>query len=109
MTYPISITMDLVHSIQTDTTISLKNGMQVSTTRFTNPAGVIGTVTLSPVQSVGTNIEYKSGKQILQIFSISFHSAFGMTQGRVSISGSATNHEGTDPGPFRKEVCAWTN
>jgi hypothetical protein len=107
MSYPISITVDLAHSVQTDTTIALVEGMQVSTTRFTSPAGLMGAVTLSPVQPSGKNIQYKMGKQILQIYSIRFQAAFGLTQGQVNISGNVTNQQGTELATFSRQICDW--
>ncbi len=110
MSYPVNFPdVLLVNTITASTTVALVNGMQVSTTEFKTSAGLLGTVTLSPVQPTATNIEMKVGNQVLQIAKINFQAAFGLVSGEVTCSGSGTDPQGKDPAPFQKQIATWNN
>ena len=110
MSYPVNFPdVLLVNSITASTTVSLVDGMQVSTTKFNTAAGLLGTITLSPVQPTATNIELKAGNQVLQIAKINFQAAFGLVSGEVTCSGSGTDQNGNDPAPFQKQIATWNN
>ncbi len=110
MSYPVEKkNVLLVNSVTASTTINLVDGMQVSKTVFSTAAGDLGTVTLSPVQPSASNIEYKAGKQSVQISNISFRAAFGLDQGQVTTSGTATDQDGNNEAPFNKQICSWNN
>lgn len=108
MSYPVTQESLLVNSITANTTVAIVNGMQVSTTTFNTAAGLLGTITLSPVQPTATNVEFKAGTQVLQISKINFQAAFGLVSGEVSCSGSATDQGGNNT-PFQKQIASWSN
>ncbi len=107
-TYPYSQDAMLVNSITTTTKVSIVSGMQVSTTTFNSPAGLLGTITLSPVQPTATNVEFKAGNQTLQIDIISFRAQFGFDAGQVTCSGRATDQDGKNETPFSKQIATWS-
>ncbi|MET1254985.1 hypothetical protein [Aliikangiella maris] len=110
MSYPVNCdNVLLVNSVTASTTVNLVDNMQVATVKINTAAGLLGTITLSPVQPTATNIEYKAGEQVVQISSITFHAAFGLTEGQVSIVGNATNQQGADTAPYSKQICSWSN
>ncbi|MHA7056090.1 hypothetical protein ACWGOQ_0002650 [Aquimarina sp. M1] len=109
MSYPVTQESLLVNSITANTTVAIVSGMQVSTTTFNTAAGLLGTITLSPVQPTATNVEFKAGSQVLQIAKINFQAAFGLVSGEVSCSGSATDQNGGNNTPFQKQIASWSN
>jgi len=109
MAYPANFpNVLLVNSITVSTTVTLVNGMQVATVTFNTSAGLMGTITLSPVQTTATGLEYKAGKQVLSLSQVTFQAAFGLEQGSVVCVGSATNQQGTDNTSFDKQVATWS-
>jgi len=108
-TYPYKQSTMLVNSITADTIVSLNNGMQVAQVTFNTAAGPLGQVTLSPVQPIANNIEFKRGEQVLQIVQITFQAAFGFDNGQVSANGQATDQQGKNPTPFESLVASWAS
>jgi hypothetical protein len=109
MAYPVNVDTMLVNSITSNCNVQLVGGMQVATITFTTPAGLLGTVTLSPVQPTATNLEFKAGQQVLQISNITFRAAFGFDKGQVTIAGTGTDQNGNDPAAFNKQIGTWSN
>ncbi len=106
--FPYSQTKMLVNSIEASTTVSIVDGMQVSNTKFTSPAGDFGSVQLSPVTSYATDIKFAASQQELHIEKIEFRAAFGLDTGQVTVSGKATNQTGGDWQTFSTTVASWT-
>jgi len=110
MAYPANFpNVLLVNSMTASTTISLVNGMQIAVITFNNAAGLLGTITLSPVQPVATDVEFKTGNQSLYISKANFQAAFGIVSGQVTLTGTGTDQEGKDPSSFQKQVATWSN
>lgn len=107
-TYPYTQNALLVNSVTSNTIVSIVSGMQVAQITFSNASGVLGEVTLSPVQPTASNIEYKRGNQVLQIANITFRAQFGLDQGQVTCNGSATDQDGKNPAPFNAQICSWS-
>lgn len=107
-TFPYTQTTMLVNSVQATTVVTIKSGMQVSTTTFTSPAGDLGIVTLSPVEPIRTDIKLQAGSQKLVIDKMTFQAAFGFDDGFVFCQGSATNQDGKDLASFSKNIANWT-
>lgn len=107
-TYPYTQQALLVNSITSTTVVSIISGMQVAAVTFTSPAGNLGEITLSPVQPSASNVEFKAGKQRLMISNLSFRAAFGLDQGQVTISGTATDQDGNNDTAFAKQICSWS-
>ncbi|MDI1255423.1 MAG: hypothetical protein PSV16_04920 [Flavobacterium sp.] len=99
----------LTNSLTCSTTISLVGGMQVATIQFNNQAGLLGTITLSPVQPAATDVEFKRGNQVVYISRAYFQAAFGLTQGQVTVTGTSTDPDGKDLTPFQGQVASWSN
>jgi len=107
-TYPYTQQAMLVNSVQSTSVISIMSGMQVATVTFTTAAGMLGEITLSPVQPVATNVEFTRGKQVLQIANITFRAQFGFDPGQVTCNGSATDQNGKDSTAFNAQICYWS-
>ncbi|WP_264529191.1 hypothetical protein [Flavobacterium sp. N502540] len=126
-TYPYSEDAILVNSIKASTVVSVIDGMEVSTTTFTSALGgeastvgpplgpgpviqngILGSVTLSPVQSKAVNMSFTIGPQKLQIDLISFRAQFGLDTGQVTCHGKATDLNGENEVPFAKQIAAWS-
>jgi hypothetical protein len=107
-TYPYTQQALLVNSISTTTVISLVSGMQVANITFNNPSGLLGVITLSPVQPVATNVQFQSGQQVLKITTATFRAAFGLDAGQVTVSGDATDQNGHDDNAFNKQIASWS-
>ncbi|OQP40751.1 hypothetical protein A4H97_14115 [Niastella yeongjuensis] len=108
MAYPITQTKMLVNSVNTSTTVSLVEGMQVAKVSFLNAAGQVGQITLSPLQPQAENVEFKTGTQTVKIALIKFAAQFGFDNGKVTVSGDATDQEGKNDSPFNKEIANWS-
>jgi hypothetical protein len=110
MAYPVNFpNVLLVNSITASTTVSIVSGMQVATITFNNASGLLGTVTLSPVQPTATNVEFKTGGQVLFLSQVYFQAAFGLVSGFVNCTGTGTDPAGKDSTPFQKQIASWTN
>jgi hypothetical protein len=107
-TYPYTQSSMLVNSITATTVVSIISGMQVSVTTFTTSAGNLGSITLSPVQPTAVNVEFKAGKQALQIDLISFRAQFGFDAGQVTANGRATDQDGKNETAFAKQIATWS-
>ncbi|HAS39094.1 MAG TPA: hypothetical protein DCS93_01380 [Microscillaceae bacterium] len=106
-TYPVNCSTLLVNDITAETEVVLVDGMQVATVKYVTAAGILGSVTLSPVQPKAEFLEYTSGSQKLFIELVQFRAAFGLTAGQVFNIGSATDQSGENPQNFAKQICSW--
>ena len=107
-TYPYTQNAILVNNIQSTTVVSIVSGMQVATITFNSPSGVLGSITLSPVQPTASNLEFQAGSQTLLISNISFRAQFGFDTGQVTCSGSGTNQEGQNETAFSMQIASWS-
>ncbi len=114
--------MMLNNSVKATTVVSIVDQMEVSVTTFTSsfggtnsvpgsslqPTGILGSVTLSPVQSKATNVAFQVGSQKLNIELISFRAQYGLDTGQVSCNGTLTDRDGKSEVPFAKVIAAWS-
>ena len=107
--YPYTQSANLVNSVTTNTVVSLNGGMQVAQVSFSNPSGLLGQITLSPVQPTANNVEFKRGNQVVFIETISFRAAFGFDSGQVTCNGEATDQDGKNQTPFNAQIASWSN
>ena len=107
--YPYTQSANLVNSVTTTTVVSLSGGMQVAQVSFNNPSGLLGQITLSPVQPTASNVEFKRGNQIVLVQQISFRAAFGFDAGQVTCEGEATDQDGKNKTPFNAQIASWSS
>jgi hypothetical protein len=106
--YPYTQQAMLVNSITSTTVISIMSGMQVATITFNTAAGLLGEITLSPVQPTASNVQFTRGQQQLMIANITFRAQFGFDQGQVTCNGTGTDQNGQNPSAFNAQICAWS-
>jgi hypothetical protein len=109
MAYPVTNNnVPLSNSVLVSTTVALQGAQQVATVVFSTAAGVLGTVTLSPMQPQYSNLVIGAGLQKVNLSLIAFTAAFGITQGSVAAAGNATDQSGNNPVNFSLAICTWS-
>jgi len=109
MAYPVTNPNVLLgNGVLVSTTVNIVGVQQVATVIFSTAAGPMGTVVLSPMQPQYANLNMAAGLQTVAISLIAFVPAFGITQGSVTCSGTATDALGKNPVAFSIPICSWT-